>query len=159
MRAVVIGVLAVLVLGLGGAVVWITRDLGAERDRAVEREAVVRAAGAHAVNVLSVSHQNVEDDIRRVLASSTGAARDAYQAGVARLRQTTVANKVVQTGVLRAVGVVSMDETTAKALVVADGVIYWEGKDAAPQERFYRWTMDLTKTGGSWLVSRWEEVQ
>ncbi|RBQ22056.1 hypothetical protein DP939_05185 [Spongiactinospora rosea] len=158
MRAAVIGALAAVVVALGLVAGLHTRWLADEQAAAAEREAVMRAAGAHAVNLLSVSHDSVEEDIRRVLNSSTGPARDAYEAGVTKLRQTTVADKVVQIGVLRSVGLVSLSGDEARALVVADGVIQWEGREAAPRERFHRWTMDLTKTGGSWLVSRWEEV-
>ncbi|GAA3128087.1 hypothetical protein [Nonomuraea salmonea] len=59
---------------------------------------------------------------------------------------------------LRATGLVSMTATTARVLVVADVEIRWEGSRSAPQERYYRWQMDLTKSGGQWLVSKVVQV-
>lgn len=43
-------------------------------------------------------------------------------------------------------------------MVVGDAVIRWEGSKSAPQERFYRWNMEMTKVEGVWLVSKAELV-
>jgi Mce-associated membrane protein len=65
---------------------------------------------------------------------------------------------VVQTAVLRSVGLVSMRGSTAEVLVVADVVIRWEGREEPPQERFYRWKMQVAKVGGAWLVAKEEQI-
>jgi Mce-associated membrane protein len=158
MKNLAVAVLAVAVLALGGAVYWVSGELREAQAAAQERRAVVEIAGAHAVNLLSVSHQSVDDDIRRVLLTSTGAAKQAWAAGAERLKRTTVADKVVQTAVLRSVGLVSMRGSTAEVLVVADVVIRWEGREEPPQERFYRWKMQVAKTGGAWLVAKEEQI-
>ncbi|AQZ66934.1 unnamed protein product [[Actinomadura] parvosata subsp. kistnae] len=149
------GALAVLV-GTGG---WIAAQAREEQGRADDRQAVLQAAGTHAKNLVSLDYKSADADVRRILTTSTGAARAEYEANAAKLRATTVENKVVQQGVLRATGLVSMSATTARVLVVADVEIRWDGSRSAPQERFYRWQMDLSKAGGAWLVSKVVQVQ
>ncbi|GAA5088779.1 hypothetical protein GCM10023259_103090 [Thermocatellispora tengchongensis] len=152
-------VLAGLVLTLGGAAYKLCGDLGAARAAAEDRRAAVRAAGVHGVNLLSISHTTVDRDIARLLGSSTGAVRRAYEQRSAEMKDTTVTDKVVQTGVLRSAGLVSIAGATAQVLVVADVVIRWEGSKTPPQERYYRWKMEVTKAGGAWLVSKVEPIQ
>jgi Mce-associated membrane protein len=74
------------------------------------------------------------------------------------MRETATANKTLQTGALRAVGLVSFEGTRARVLVVGDALLTWDESGKAPQERFYRWTMEVTKTRGAWLVSKAELV-
>lgn len=153
-----ITVLSVLAALLAGAALWVGAQARDEQAKADDRQAALDAAGIHAVNLLSLSYKTVDADLGRILATSTGTARSEYTANAAKLKETTVANKVVQHGVLRARGLESMSGGTAKVLVVADVEIRWEGSKNAPQERFYRWSMDLTKVGGRWLVARAVQV-
>ncbi|WP_113703629.1 hypothetical protein [Nonomuraea lactucae] len=156
-RVTILTLSALLVL-LAAAALWIGVRERDEQARADDRRAAIDAAGAHAVSLLSLHHQTVDADAQRILATSTGAARKEYEAGLDRLRKTTIANKVVQNGVLRAAGLVSMSGGTAKVLVVADVDIRWEGSKSPPQDRFYRWSMDLAKVGKVWLVSKAVQV-
>jgi Mce-associated membrane protein len=157
-RLLVGGLVALLVL-LVGAAVWTGGRLREAQARADDRVAAVEAARRHAMALLSVGHRTVDTDIRRLLAGSTGLAKQQYTANAERLKETTVKNKVVQTGVLRAAGLVSITDKTAEVLVVGDVVIRWEGAKTPPQERFYRWNMGVTKVDGNWLVSSAEQVQ
>ncbi|WP_336216854.1 hypothetical protein [Nonomuraea sp. LPB2021202275-12-8] len=153
-----IPVLAAVAVLLTAAVAWLWLQERDEQARADDRQAALQAASIHAIYLLSLNYKTVESDLHRVIVTSTGAARAAYEAGAGRLKQTTLANKVMQEGVLRAAGLVSMSEGTAQALVVADAEIRWDGSKNAPQERFYRWSMDLTKVSGVWLVSKAVQV-
>ncbi|MBF8194484.1 hypothetical protein ITP53_54295 [Nonomuraea sp. K274] len=148
------GVLAVLV----GTGVWIAAQARDEQGRAGDRRAVLLAAGTHAKNLISLDYKTADTDVRRILDTSTGSARAEYAANAEKLKSTTVANKVVQHGVLRATGLVSMTDGKAKVLVVADVEIRWDGSKSAPQERYYRWSMNLAKVGGQWLVSKAVQV-
>ncbi|SDM84686.1 hypothetical protein [Nonomuraea jiangxiensis] len=147
-------VLAVLV----ATGVWIAAQARDEQGRAGDKEAALLAAGTHAKNLISLDYRTADADVRRILETSTGTARAEYAANAAKLKSTTIANKVVQHGVLRATGLTSLTGSTAKVLVVADVEIRWEGSSSAPQERYYRWSMDLTKVGGGWLVSKAVQV-
>ncbi|MCA2224535.1 hypothetical protein [Nonomuraea aurantiaca] len=155
---VLTGVLLLLVVLLGAAVVFLRGQDLAEQARADDRRAALEAAGAHAVNLISLDYKTVDADMGRILATSTGVAKEEYEANAAKLKSTTLENKVVQHGVLRATGLVSMTELTARVLVVADVEIRWEGSKTPKQERFYRWSMDVTKAKGVWLVSRAVQV-
>jgi Mce-associated membrane protein len=155
---VLTGVLVLLVVLLGAAVVFLRGQDLAEQARADDRRAALEAAGAHAVNLISLDYKTVDADMGRILATSTGVAKEEYEANAAKLKSTTLENKVVQHGVLRATGLVSMTELTARVLVVADVEIRWEGSKTPKQERFYRWSMDVTKAKGVWLVSRAVQV-
>ena len=148
------GVLAVLV----ATGVWIAAQAREEQGRAGDKQAALVAAGTHAKNLVSLDYRTADADVRRILDTSTGAAKAAYEANAGKLKSTTVANKVVQQGVLRATGLVSMTGTTANVLVVADVEIRWDGSKSPPQERYYRWSMDVTKVGGVWLVSKAVQV-
>ncbi|MEV0622486.1 hypothetical protein AB0I81_54855 [Nonomuraea sp. NPDC050404] len=151
---ILISALSVTLAVLVGAGVWIAVQAREVQGRAGDRQAALLAAGTHAKNLVALDYRSVDADLRRILETSTGPARAEYEAGAAKLRSTTVGSKVVQHGVLRATGLVSMTESTAKVLVVADGEIRWDGSKSPPQERFYRWQMDLSKVGGLWLVSK-----
>jgi len=153
-----IWVLAIVVVLLAAVVAWLVVQEREAQARLDDRQAARLAAGSHAVSLLSLNHKTVDADMHNILATSTGAARAGYVAGARRLKDTTRANKVVQEGVLRAAGLVSLSGGTAKALVVADVEIRWDDSGKPPQERFYRWAMDLTKVEGVWLVSKAVQV-
>jgi len=160
-RLVVMPVLAGLVVALAAGLVWIRIELAAARTAEEEREAALRAAGVHAVSLLSVNHRTVDEDIRRILSTSTGEAKQRHTANAAALKRAAIDTKAIQTGVVRAAGLVSMNAelTSADVLVVADALLWWEGGKPAPQDRYYRWRMRVSKVGGAWLVSKAEQVR
>ncbi|HEY9522321.1 MAG TPA: hypothetical protein VIR33_03715 [Thermopolyspora sp.] len=156
--------LAVLVLALTGLSVVLVRvrtELAEADARAQDRAAAVRVAASYIVSRLSISYRTVDQDMRRVLAASTGEARAGYVRDAPALRSATVGNKAVQEVALRAAGLVAMSEArdSAEVLVVADGAIHWDRGKAAPQQRFYRWDTKLIKVRGAWLVAGAEQVR
>ncbi|GLW96333.1 hypothetical protein Misp02_04200 [Microtetraspora sp. NBRC 16547] len=160
-RALIAG-LAVLVAGLAAAAVWAGTSRNAAQADERDRRAAVQAATVHAAALLALDHRTVDQDVKRLIDTSTGQARDGYVKARAALRQATLEREVSQTGVLRAAGLVSMagEGRTAEVLVVGDALIRWEADDKhRPEERLYRWRMEVTKAGGRWLVSRSELVQ
>ncbi|WP_308170006.1 hypothetical protein [Acrocarpospora catenulata] len=150
--------LAAVALALSGVAGWAWTGRAAALEEVADRQAATQAAATLAVNLVSVDHRTIDSTLGRILATSTGEAREDYQA---TLKDATVRNKVLQTGVLRATGLTSMNpaRTSAEALVVADAVISWADRDDPPEERFYRWRMTLAKVSGKWLVSKAELVQ
>ncbi|GII79813.1 hypothetical protein Sru01_47950 [Sphaerisporangium rufum] len=159
-RRVVPAVLAVLVVVLGFVWLRVGGELAAARAEAGDRRAAVRAAERYALGLMAVDYRTIDRDVRRVLDTSTGQARQEYAGEAGRLKSVTVRHKAIQTGVVRAAGLAAMDgaRRTARVLVVADSVIRWDGARTAPQERFHRWSIEVTKVGGSWWVSRLEQV-
>lgn len=151
-------VLSVLVVALLAVAYWLCGALREAQVAADDREAAVRSARTHALALLSVGYRSVDADINRILDTSTGAARAEYARTVVTLKKTTVKNKVLQTGALRAAGLVSLKGGTAQVMVVGDAVVRWDESEDAPQERFYRWNMEVTRVGAVWLVSKAELV-
>ncbi|MFI6506553.1 hypothetical protein ACIBCT_03025 [Streptosporangium sp. NPDC050855] len=151
-------VLATLIAVLLAVAFWVGTDLRDAQAAADDRQAAMRAAGTHAVHLLSVGHRAVDADIGRVLATSTGAARAEYARAAAELKRTTVAGRLLRTGALRATGLVSLRGGTARVMVVGDELTRRDGGEDVPQERFHRWDMEVTKVGTAWLVSKVEPV-
>jgi Mce-associated membrane protein len=151
-------VLGVLIAALLAVAFWVGGDLRDAQAAADDRQAAMRVAGMHAVYLLSVSHQSVDADIKRILDTSTGSARAEYARTSVALKETTVKGKVLATGALRATGLVSLRGTTAQVMVVGDALVRKDGGENVPQERFYRWNMEVTKVGGAWLVSKAEVI-
>ncbi|GAA1268296.1 hypothetical protein GCM10009677_20960 [Sphaerisporangium rubeum] len=145
---------------LGFAWVRVGAELDQARGAALDRVAAIQAAQRYALSLLAVSHRTVDRDVERVIESSTGQARADYARDAERLKAATRANKAVQTGVVRAAGLVSMDahRSVARVLVVADSVVSWEGAKTAPQDRYYRWNVEVTKIDGLWWASKLENV-
>ncbi|MET8054144.1 MULTISPECIES: hypothetical protein [unclassified Streptosporangium] len=151
-------VLGVLIAMLLVAALWIGSDLRDAQAAADDRQAATRAAGAHAVHLLSVGYRSVDADIQRILDGSTGEARAEYVRTAAERREGTIKDKILRAGALRALGLVSLTGDTAQVMVVGDEVIRWDGSKNAPREQFHRWNMEVTKVGGAWLVSKAELV-
>ncbi|GAA4222527.1 hypothetical protein GCM10023075_13750 [Streptosporangium album] len=150
--------LGVLIAALLAAAVWVGGDLRDAQAADDDRRAAVRAAGVHAVALLSVSHRSVDADLKRVLDTSTGAARVAYARQLGTLKADAIRGKFLRTGALRASGLVSLKGNTAQVMVVGDAVIRQDRSKKAPQEQFSRWNMEVTRAGGVWLVSKAELV-
>ncbi|GII93294.1 hypothetical protein [Sinosporangium siamense] len=157
-RLAIVSILGVLITVLIVMAVWLWWQVSAAQLAADERAKALNAAGAHAVNLLSVSHKTIDEDIKRALSSATGRAKAEFARDSEVLKKTTVDDKILQTAVLRATGLITTDGSTARVLVVADSLVRWEDSEAAPAKRFYRWNMQVTKVGRSWLVSEAERV-
>ncbi|GGL21449.1 hypothetical protein Sme01_74640 [Sphaerisporangium melleum] len=152
--------LLALVVALGAAWVRVGDELDQARASALDRLAAVQAAKRYALTLMALDYRTVDRDVARVMDVSTGQAREEFARQAQGLKDTTRRNKAVQTGVVRAAGLASMNEpgNTARVLIVADSVIRWDGTRTAPQERFYRWSVEVTKVGEGWSVSRLEQV-
>ncbi|MEV6987383.1 hypothetical protein AB0M95_39850 [Sphaerisporangium sp. NPDC051017] len=156
----IVALLIVLIGVLGVAWVRVGADLDEARAAAADRVAATQAAERYALILMAVDYRTVDRDVRRALDSSMGQARAEYERDAERLKAATREHKVVQTGVVRAAGLVSMDarRAGARVLVVADAVVRWDGTKTPPQERFNRWRMEVTKSRGVWWVSKLERV-
>jgi Mce-associated membrane protein len=151
---ILIAALSAALALLVGAGVWIAVQAGGEQGRAADKEAVLLVAGAHVRDLISLDYRTVEADLQRMLSTSTGAARAEYLAGAGKLKSTAAQDKVVRQGVLRATGLVSLTGTKANVLAVSDVEIRSDGSAKPPERGFHRWSIDLDKVGGTWLVSK-----
>jgi Mce-associated membrane protein len=132
-----------------GVLGWQLRGAHALEQR---RTSVLQAASQHATDFLSIDYRHVERDTAKVLAGATGQFRQEYAGSRSRLQQLVRQNRSVSTGKVLSVGVVSSDEDSARAIVVADSQVQ-NLSTSEPQPRHYRLQLDLAEQDGRWLVS------
>ncbi|HEU5158770.1 MAG TPA: hypothetical protein VFU43_17360 [Streptosporangiaceae bacterium] len=147
-------VLAALVAGLA---VWATiqgLDVRAGERRAQQQDAVRLAARQQAVNLVSVDYRNAQQDVDRVLSGTTGAAKDQW----AQLSRQFVDQivKAQATSIVQSdpkVGIVAMDGDSAEVIVSVSSVVS-SPKVRQGTPRNFRFSMNLDRTDGRWLVSK-----
>ncbi len=148
LNTVLAGVLVALVV-TGGVLVWQLQQAQAVQDR---RTAVLQAASQHAVTFLTVDYRHMRKDTAAVLAMAAGQFKQQYAASRPRLQQLVAQNKTISTGKVLSAGVVSSDDDSARAIVVADSEVR-NLASSTPQPRHYRLQLDLTRQGERWLVT------
>jgi Mce-associated membrane protein len=150
-------VAAVLALVIAGLAVWATvlgLDVRARQDRAEQQDAVRQAARQQAVNLVSIDYRNAQQDVDRVLSGTTGAARDQW-AQLSKQFVDQVA-KAQATSIVQSdpkVGIVAMDDDSAEVIVSVSSVVS-SPKVRQGTPRNFRFSMNLDRTDGRWLVSK-----
>ncbi|GLW65979.1 hypothetical protein Arub01_42230 [Actinomadura rubrobrunea] len=151
-RRTVLTVLGVLAVGLAVAVgVFGYRYWKAEEEER-QRAAAVQAARQTAVNLASLDYRDVQKGVDRVLAGMTGEVRNQWATQAKTIVDTaTKAQTMSQVQQVRA-GVVSMDGDSAEVIVAITATVT-NPKVPQGSPRYYRFSMDMTRTDGRWLVS------
>ena len=147
-----VAVLAVVLVALVvGAVLLFPRWQDARADEA-RHEAVLRAATAEVIAFTTIDHRSVESSVERVLAGATGDFKKQFESSREQLEELTKDNQSVSKGQVLKAGVVSMDEDSARVIVVADSTVT-NVSAPDPQPRHYRLQLDLVLRGDRWLTS------
>jgi Mce-associated membrane protein len=152
--AALLGVV-VLALVVGGAVLfprW--QDARAEQ---AGYDAVLRAATAEVIAFTTLDYRDIDPSIDRVLAGATGDFKKQFASSRDQLVQLSKRNESVSKGQVLRAGVVSMDDDSARVIVVADSSVT-NVNAPDPQPRHYRLQLDLVKQGDRWLTSGLEFV-
>ncbi len=147
--------LSVLGLAAAGAVlaaVLLAIKLQDAPDEEARRQEILQAARQQGVNITTLDHRSVEQDLQRVLALSTGNFRAEFEAGTKDLTDLVVQNKAVSTGEVLEAGIVTADSDSARVLVVADSTVTNSATEDQ-QVRHYRMQLDLVRRGDRWLTS------
>jgi Mce-associated membrane protein len=112
------------------------------------------AARQEAVNLVSVDYRSAQRDVDRVVSGTTGAARDQW----AQLSKQFVdqiaaaqATSIVQSD--PKVGIVAMDDDSAEVIVSVSSMVS-SPKVRQGTPRNFRFSMNLSRVGGRWLVSK-----
>lgn len=138
---------SLVVLGVSGYGTW--RKQGVLDERA----AAAQAARQMAVNTVSVDYQQAQQGYDRVLSSLTGEAKDtwatqskAWVDNVTKAQTKSVLDKVHA-------GIVSFDGDSAEVIVSVSALVTGP---KVPQGvvRSFRYSLDMSKTGDRWLVSK-----
>ena len=153
--------LVLLVLAVAGCVVAAAVLAGRWQDARAEeqrRQDILQAARQQGVNITTLDHRTVEEDLDRVLALSTGSFRKEFVAGTKELTDLVVANQATSTGEVLEAGIVTSDADSARVLVVADSEVSNSSAEELPT-RHYRMQLDLVRRGDRWLTSDLQFVE
>jgi Mce-associated membrane protein len=154
------GLLLALPLALAlGLWWWQSHRLSEAEEARADDRAVVAAARQHTSTWASVDHREVDDYVKAVRASATGAFLSQFEESEAPLRQLLEDNRSVQVPTVPEGGVALLerDDDQARVLVAMDAAV--TNKSAKrPQPRQYRLQVELTRTEGEWLISGLEFI-
>ncbi|MFA6575352.1 MAG: hypothetical protein WCS84_08010 [Nocardioides sp.] len=161
-RHVVLYALALLlacVCVAGGVAVYRTHD-NRESTR-VEQERygdVVAAASDEALALVNIDYRDLDTTYDTVRAGATGQFLKEYTESWDEQVDLFKQSKSVSTGEIRAAAVSSIDDDSATVMVVVEGTAQNTATGNKPQQRRYRWRLDVVDVDGAWLVNKLEFV-
>ena len=149
--------LGLLLLALTAATVLLGLRVVEARAQDDSREDALRYAKQMAINLTSISVEDLDNDISQVLEGATGEFEDDFANRSDNLREVLTTNKVTSEGKVLEAALVRADEETATALVVVDATV----RNAANPDggvNTYRMKLELERQGDRWLTSLLEFV-
>lgn len=151
-----LGRLAVLLAALVVALLCAAVVLGLRwqhaRAQQQQYDEVLAAARAETIAFTTLDYRDLNPSIDRVLAGATGSFKKQFADSREQLTSLSTRNRSVSKGQVLSAGVVSMDQDSARVVVVADSTVT-NVNATTPQPRHYRLQLDLVRTGGQWLTS------
>jgi Mce-associated membrane protein len=161
-----VAALTVLCLVLAGALAYLVhRADNPELDKAPNgqvtsssfRNAAMGAASDAAQHVLSYSYKTFADDRSAAKALLGGAVAKEYDDTMDKVAAQTAKLKLTLKGTVLSVGLISVTEHSARALVFANTVTTREGSKNQ-QFNQSRLVLDLERTDGDWTVTKMDPV-
>lgn len=149
--------LSVVVLGLAAAAIVFGVQTWQQHKADDARSAAVDAAREVAVNLTSISYKTAQQDLRRLLHSSTGQFREEFAKRTKPFTDVITRLQVVTSGKVVKAGVESIGESSARVLVATHGEVT-NAQAKEPQQRDYRLRITMNKVDGSWLAGNVEFV-
>jgi Mce-associated membrane protein len=148
-----IGLLVVL-LALGVVLVSKWHDEKTNHDAYAD---ALAAAKAETLAFTTLDYRNAQTSVDRVQKGATGDFGKQFSKQSKAILKLTRQNKSVSKGSVVSAGVVSMDQDSARVIVVADSKVT-NKSSKKPVPRHYRLQLDLEKKDGDWLTSSLEFV-
>lgn len=146
--------LLVILLVVGVVLFSKWRDEKTKHDAYTE---ALAAAKAETLAFTTLDYRNAKGSIKRVQQGATGEFAKEFAKQSSAIERLTRQNQSVSRGDVVSAGVVSMDQDSARVIVVADSQV--SNKSAKkPVPRHYRLQLDLERKGGDWLTSSLEFV-
>jgi Mce-associated membrane protein len=148
----VLVVCAVAVVALGSIGGWLGYRIVEDRRERAEQSRLVEAARQGAINLTTIDHATVDEDIKRILESSTGTFHDDFErrsqsfADVVRKAQST------SKGTVTSAALESRDGSVAQVLVVASVEMSAAGT-AEPNPRVWRMRIGVEQSGDDARIS------
>jgi Mce-associated membrane protein len=152
-RKIIVMVLGVVVIALAVAASYLGVSVWKARDAAAQSAAAQQAARQTAVNLVSLDYRNIQQGIDRVLSGMTGEVKNQWATQARTIADTATKNQAMSSVQSVRAGVVSVDGDSAE-VVVALTAVTTSPKVTQGAPRYYRFSMDLTRTDGRWLVSK-----
>jgi Mce-associated membrane protein len=157
LQVVAAGLVLLLSLGLfgfGGWMIWHHNDVVAEQQRSAE---FVAAARQGVVTLMSLDFNHAEDDVKRIIDTTTGDFRKDFESQVPEFTKATKQSKVVTEATVNAAAVQSMTKDTATVLIaVTTRVSNVTSKQQEP--RSWRLSVDVVRDGGQVKLAKVEFV-
>jgi len=148
-------VLAVLLVLAVGAAVWMWTKSNAADDKSRERASAAATAGQFALRVDTFDGKDIEKYSKSVQELLTTKYRTEFDKQFAPFKQVYAQAQATGTGKILVTGVGSIDEDSATVLVAHDAAVK---SKLGNQERHFRWSIDLVKVKGKWLVDEFTPV-
>ena len=127
-----------------GYLLWHHHRVGEEQQRRAEFAAAARQA---VVTLMSIDGAKAEEDVQRIIDSSTGQFRDDFQSSAKEFVDVAKESKSVTTASVKASAVESMSGDSAVVLVTAATTIS-NTAGANQQPRTWRISVDVVRDGG-----------
>lgn len=122
---------------------------------AAEREKILTAAEAFCLRVDEVDGDNPEEYRKAVSALLTASYRRDFEQTFDEITKLGVQKGVTGKGRIRSSGIVTADRDSARVIVAHD-VESTDGTNTASNS--LRWSVELDKVDGTWLISNYEPV-
>ncbi|MGW5145888.1 hypothetical protein [Rhodococcus koreensis] len=147
-------VIAIAALVVGG-LSW--TNLRTEQAAQSRDEQVLETARQVVVNLVTLRHQSVDEDIQRVADGTTGPFRDQFTSASGSFGDVLNQGQVESTGEVKEAGLVEADDDHAVVLAAVTSTV--KNTEAPDGEiRVYRMKVSLDSADGNWLVSDVEFV-
>lgn len=148
-------VLGLVLLAAVAVAAWSYLRLDAVEDELDARSAAVRVAERFAVEVNNYDSASVEDYQASVSDLLTTKFRSEFETAMEDIVLQVQEAEMTSTGEVLASGVASLDDDSARVLVVADASVKTVVDE---RQRHFRWEVSLAKVDGEWLVDDFTPV-
>jgi Mce-associated membrane protein len=157
-RRLVAAALAILVacvmLGAGGFLVWQHREASAEQQRTAEFAAAARQG---VVTLMSMDFAHAKNDVQRVIDNATGSFKDDFAKQAADFTTTVQQSQVTTVTTVNGTAVKSMTADSANVLVAATSEVT-NAAGAKQEPRAWRLAVTVTRDGDQLKLSKVEFV-
>jgi Mce-associated membrane protein len=147
-------VLGVLIVGLSATAIVLGLSVGGAQDAVDRRAKVESAARQEAVNLVNVDYKQAQKASDRILSGATGEFKDQWGSTVSKqFLDVMTKGQAIQTVQTVHAGVVNLDSDSAETIISVSALVVTPQVPKGVQ-RNYRYSMELTRVGDRWLVSK-----